>query len=73
MEAVIHTTDPTVVAFATAVLKEAGVEAFVLDGHMSITEGSIGIFPRRIMVAEENVAYARRLLSDAGLGEELRD
>ncbi|MBB4212626.1 hypothetical protein CCR85_06865 [Rhodothalassium salexigens] len=73
MKAVIQTTDPTVIAFASAVLHEAGVPAEVFDGHMSITEGSIGIFPRRLMVADDRYGYARRLLTDAGLEGELRD
>jgi hypothetical protein len=39
---------------------------------MSVLEGSIGIFPRRILVAEEDAPAARRLLQEAGLGHELR-
>jgi len=39
---------------------------------MSVLEGSIGIFPRRILVGEDEVHMARRLLEDAGLGHELR-
>jgi hypothetical protein len=44
----------------------------VLDQNMSVIEGSIGILPRRIMVDDENVAAARGVLVDAGLGHELR-
>jgi hypothetical protein len=39
---------------------------------MSVLEGSIGILPRRILVRESHIAAARRLLTDAGLGHELR-
>ena len=39
---------------------------------MSVLEGSIGILPRRVLVAEEDLAAARRLLREAGLGHELR-
>jgi hypothetical protein len=39
---------------------------------MSVLEGSIGILPRRILVPDEHLAHARRLLQDAGLGHELR-
>ncbi len=38
---------------------------------MSILEGSIGIFPRRIMVDDDIFAVAGRLLTDAGLEKEL--
>ncbi len=44
----------------------------VLDQNMSVLEGSIGILPQRVLVAEDHVAAARRLLNDAGLGHELR-
>ena len=43
-----------------------------LDQNMSVLEGSLGILPRRVLVAEDQVAAARRLLEDAGLGHELR-
>jgi len=39
---------------------------------MSVLEGSIGVFPRRILVGEDQLTMARRLLADAGLGHELR-
>jgi hypothetical protein len=39
---------------------------------MSVLEGSIGMLPRRIMVADDHVEAARRLLVEAGLGHELR-
>jgi hypothetical protein len=43
----------------------------VLDQNMSILEGSLGVIPRRILVAEGQVLRARQLLEDAGLGHEL--
>ena len=39
---------------------------------MSVLEGSLGILPRRVLVADEQVKSARQLLVDAGLGSELR-
>jgi tRNA1(Val) A37 N6-methylase TrmN6 len=44
----------------------------VLDRHMSVLEGSLGILPRRILVDAENWETARQLLEDAGLAHELR-
>ena len=37
---------------------------FEIDVHMSILEGSIGILPRRLMVADDDLARARIVLSD---------
>ncbi len=62
MHELIKTTDPTTVSAATAYLKAEGIEAFVFDVHMSVLEGSIGIFPRRIMVADDDAARAREIM-----------
>jgi hypothetical protein len=39
---------------------------------MSVLEGSLGVLPRRILVAERHELTARQILEDAGLGKELR-
>jgi hypothetical protein len=44
----------------------------VLDQNMSIIEGSLGVLPRRILVHDEDSREARQILTDAGLGHELR-
>lgn len=72
MREVIRTNDAVLVSLAEAVLRDAGIECHVADRHMSIVEGSIGAFPRRILVVEDDEALARRVLTDAGLGAELR-
>jgi hypothetical protein len=38
---------------------------------MSVIEGSLGILPRRVLVPADDVERARRLLKDAGVGNEL--
>jgi len=43
----------------------------VVDQNMSVLEGSIGIFPRRILVGDDEFEAARRLLKDAGFASEL--
>ncbi|MEM6619122.1 MAG: DUF2007 domain-containing protein [Pseudomonadota bacterium] len=64
MRELLRTNDPTVVAFATALLRGEDIECFTLDVHMSILEGSIGIMPRRLMVADENWFRACAILRD---------
>jgi len=68
----VHTNDAVLVSAIGALLDGASIPHLVFDQNMSVLEGSIGIFPRRILVAEEDAAAARRLLRDAGLGHELR-
>lgn len=62
MKEILRTTDPTVIAFATALLRAEGIDCFVLDVHMSVMEGGIGIFPRRLMVADAEAFQARAVL-----------
>lgn len=67
MKEILRTTDPTIIAFSTALLKGEGIDCFVLDVHMSILEGGIGLFPRRMMVADRDGFLARAILSDNGV------
>ena len=55
-----------------ALLEGAGIRSMVFDQNMSVLEGSLGVLPRRVLVAEEHELRARKLLEDAGLGHELR-
>jgi hypothetical protein len=72
MRELIRTNDAVLVSAIGALLDGAKIPHLVLDQNMSVLEGSLGILPRRVLVAEEDVAAARRLLTDAGLGKELR-
>jgi len=64
--------DPVLISYAGALLKDAGIEHAVVDQNMSVIEGSLGILPRRMLVAEERREDARKILIDAGLENELR-
>ena len=72
MEEIVRTNDPVLISYIEALLTEAGVVHLVLDTHMSVLEGSLGMIQRRIVVPEEHQRAARNLLTDAGLGHELR-
>ena len=64
MEEILRTTDPTVIAFSEALLRAEDIECFVMDVHMSVMEGSIGIFPRRLMVHRTDAFRGRAILRD---------
>ena len=72
MREIVRTNDAVLITAIEALLKGAGIRHMVLDQNMSVLEGSLGMLPRRIVVDEEQEARARRLLTDAGLGHELR-
>jgi len=64
MRDILRSTDPTLIAFAEAMLAGEGIAAFVLDVHMSTLEGGIGALPRRLAVADEDAHEARQVLRD---------
>jgi len=68
----VRTNDAVLISAIEALLRGAGIEHLVVDQNMSVLEGSIGIFPRRILVGEDELPAARRLLTDAGFAHELR-
>jgi Putative prokaryotic signal transducing protein len=68
----VRTNDSVVVSAVEALLNGAAIPYVVLDHNMSILEGSLGVLPRRVLVADDYLKQARRLLEDAGLGHELR-
>ena len=55
----VRTNDPVLVSAIEAMLDGADIPHVVLDQNMSVLEGSIGILPRRILVADDHVAAAR--------------
>ena len=67
MHELLRSNDAVLISFAESILREAGVGSLVADQHMSVIEGSIGAFPRRLLVKTEDAATARRALSEAGL------
>lgn len=71
MVELFRTNNVTTLSFAQSVLADAGIVCFVFDSHTSILEGSLGMLPRRLMVAEEDSTQAKQLLREAGLDDEL--
>lgn len=64
MKELLRSNDPTVIAYATAVLRGEGINCFELDVHMSVLEGSLGIMPRRVMVVDSDHFRASAILRD---------
>lgn len=65
MKELLRTNDPTVIALATALLDSEGIMSFQFDVNMSVLEGSIGILPRRLMVADRDLFIAEAVMRDA--------
>jgi hypothetical protein len=72
MREIVRTNNAVVISAVGALLDAANIPHVVLDQNMSVLEGSLGILPQRLLVAEDRADAARRLLQEAGLGHELR-
>ena len=64
MQELMRTNDITLTALVRAILDDAGIPIFELDVNMSVLEGSIGILPRRVMVAERDYDRVLRILAE---------
>ena len=62
MRAVLKTNNPVQLNFAEVLLADAGLQYVVFDSEMSVMDGSLGILPRRLMVADEDFARAQAIL-----------
>ncbi len=72
MRELLRTNDAVLLSAVEALLNGAQIEHLVVDRNISVLEGSIGVFPRRVLVSEEQFEAARQLLEEAGFGKELR-
>ncbi|MEM1237062.1 MAG: DUF2007 domain-containing protein [Pseudomonadota bacterium] len=64
MKELLRSNDPTIIAFAQALLQGEDIAVFTMDANMSVLEGSIGILPRRLMVADRDFFMAEAILRD---------
>lgn len=73
MKEVLRTNDLVLISFVRTLFEGAGIPHLVLDTHMSTVEGSLGVLPRRVLVGEDRLAAARRVLRENGLAHEIRE
>jgi hypothetical protein len=69
---IMRSNDPVALSFAQSLMKDAGIYSMIADQGMSVLEGSLGILQRRLLVDADREDEARRILTDAGLGAELK-
>jgi len=73
MVEIIRTNDIVLIGYVQSLLEQANIPVLVADNHVSAIEGSIGAFPRRLLVPHDHAEQARRLMREAGLTSELRN
>ena len=64
MRPVLKTNDPVLLSFAQSLLAEGEIASVVFDENASVMDGSLGILPRRLMVADEDYERGRSILRD---------
>ena len=64
MKELLRSNDMVFLSYVQAVLRDAGVPFVLADSNMSITEGSLGILPSRILVPFDHHAQAERIVRD---------
>ncbi len=72
MVELMRSNDLVLLSYVRALLQSEHIRYVGLDEHMNIMDGNISAIPRRLMVDDADLLKARRLLSDAGLGDVLR-
>ena len=64
MKELLRSNDPTIIAFATALLQGEHIDCFEMDVNISALYGGVGILPRRLMVREVDHAAALKVMED---------
>jgi hypothetical protein len=67
MVELLRSNDLVLLSYVLHLLREAGITPHVFDQHTSAVEGSIGALPRRIMVDEDELARAQRIVGNIAL------
>ena len=64
MRPVLKTNNPVLLSFAQSLLNEAEIDFVVFDENASVMDGSLGILPRRLMVADDDFERGQAVLRE---------
>lgn len=64
MKELIRLNDMVLISYLEHRMGEEGIATLMLDGHMSVMEGSLGVLPRRMMVSEDDYDRAQVVLEE---------
>ena len=65
MVELVRSNDLVHLSWAQAMLAAEGIDCLLANAFMSGVEGNIGAFPRRLLVAADDLDRARALLAEA--------
>jgi hypothetical protein len=69
MREILRSNDAVLINFVVVLLRDAGLTPMLADEHVSAIEGSIGALPRRILIASEELAQAKRVMNEADMSQ----
>jgi hypothetical protein len=72
MAELIRTNDVALISVVEGLLQDADIPCHVADRHTSVLEGTLNFLQMRVLVPDDKEAEARELLTDAELGQWLR-
>lgn len=72
MKELLRTTDPALLSYVETLLDDAGIVNLVTGRHASAAMGFLADIPALILVDADFLEKARRLLTEAGVAQELR-
>jgi len=67
MHELLRSNDAVLINFTVVLLRDAGLRPLLVDEHMSAIEGSIGALPRRVLIAEDEMNQAMRVMRESSL------
>jgi hypothetical protein len=65
LKELLRSNDLVYLSWIRSIFKEAGIQIFVMDEHMSVLEGSANAIPRRVMVSEHDHVQAMKVMKNA--------
>ena len=73
MHEILRSNDAVLINFVVVLLRDAGLSPLLADEHISAIEGSLGVLPRRVLVAGDEINQARRVMREADLSQWIPD
>jgi hypothetical protein len=70
---IVRTNDLALISVLEGLLQEEDIPCFVADRHSSVLDGSLNFLQMRVMVPEDREDDARALVTEADLGQWLRE
>ena len=64
MEILVKSNDPVYLSWIRSILSSHNINFYIMDEEMSVMEGNITAIPVRILVDEDQISIARKVLTD---------